>query len=139
MDGDGENAEALSETLKQTMTDHVGIYRSEEGLQQAVDTIHALQERFANVRVMDTSSRYNTDVLNAIEADHLLALSEVIAAGALARTESRGAHARTDHPKRDDDDWLKHTLAVQNGDGPELHYKPVNIDWEKYPPQQRKY
>jgi succinate dehydrogenase/fumarate reductase flavoprotein subunit len=88
---------------------------------------------------MDTSTRFNTDVLGALETEHLLTFSELIVAGALARTESRGAHFRTDFPKRDDEKWLKHTLAYQTSDGPKLSYKSVFIDWEKYPPQERKY
>ena len=89
---------------------------------------------------MDKTSRFNTDVLAAIETEHLLIFSEVIVEGALNRTESRGAHWRTDFPRRDDDDWLKHTVAHKGEDGtPVLSYKTVNIDWDKYPPQVRKY
>ncbi|MEJ2759697.1 MAG: succinate dehydrogenase/fumarate reductase flavoprotein subunit, partial [Anaerolineales bacterium] len=84
--------------------------------------------------------RFNTEILNALETEHLLTFSEVIVAGGLARTESRGAHFRTDFPKRDDENWIRHTLAHQQADGkPKLSYKSVNIDWEKYPPQERKY
>jgi succinate dehydrogenase / fumarate reductase flavoprotein subunit len=89
---------------------------------------------------MDKSSRFNTDVLAALETEHLLTFSDVIVAGAIERKESRGAHYRTDYPKRDDDQWLKHTLAHRRpGDKPALSYKQVQIDWEKYPPQERKY
>lgn len=88
---------------------------------------------------MDKSSCFNTDVLAALEAEHLLTFSELIVAGALAREESRGAHFRTDFPRRDDEKWLKHTLAEKTPDGPRLSYKSVSIDWEKYPPQERKY
>ncbi|MGD2078339.1 MAG: succinate dehydrogenase/fumarate reductase flavoprotein subunit, partial [Chloroflexota bacterium] len=85
-------------------------------------------------------SRFNTDLLAALEADHLLTFSEVIVAGALARTESRGAHSRTDYPKRDDAEWLRHTLAhKRDGDDPALSYKSVYIDWDRFPPQERKY
>jgi len=89
---------------------------------------------------MDTGKQFNTDVLAALETEHLLTFSEVIVAGGLARTESRGAHYRTDYPKRDDESWIKHTMAHKAEDGkPVLSYKSVNIDWEKYPPQERKY
>jgi succinate dehydrogenase/fumarate reductase flavoprotein subunit len=102
--------------------------------------IKALQGRFKNARTMDKGSRFNTDVLATLEADHMLTFSEVIVAGALARQESRGAHSRTDFPRRDDDQWLVHTVAHKNGpDGPRLSFKPVTIDYEKYPPQERKY
>jgi succinate dehydrogenase / fumarate reductase flavoprotein subunit len=78
-------------------------------------------------------------VLAAFETQHLLTFSEVIVAGALARTESRGAHFRTDYPKRDDQNWIKHTLAQRSDAGLVLSYRDVVIDWEKYPPQERKY
>lgn len=138
--GHSENVAELGEALKWNMTNNVGIFRDDEKLGCALDEIRQLQDRFQNARVMDTSTRFNTDVLMGLETENLLCFSEVIAAGALARTESRGAHSRTDHPKRDDEDWLQHTLAHKNADGrPELSYKGVNIDWEKYPPQERKY
>ncbi len=138
--GKGESWVQLARELKQTMTDNVGIYRTEEKLKIAVADVKALQERFQKARVMDTSRRFNTDVLGALETEHLLTFSEVIAVSALARTESRGAHYRTDFPKRDDEDWLHHTMAHQNGqDAPALSYKGVTIDWDKYPPQERKY
>jgi len=134
-----ENVEALAQKLKSTMTDKCGIYRTEAKLNEALDTVHDLQERFPQTCVMDKSSRFNTDLLAALETEHLLTFSEVIVAGALARTESRGAHFRTDYPKRDDENWIKHTVAHKTNDGPALSYKDVYIDWEKYPPQERKY
>ncbi len=141
MDNDRtESAEGIAQELKATMTDDCGIYRAEEKLKVALGRIRELQERFEHVGVMDKSSRFNTDVLSALEAEHLLGIGDVITASALARTESRGAHFRTDYPKRDDDNWLRHTLAHRNSDGvPTLAYKPVTIDWQKYPPQARKY
>ncbi|MFQ5340958.1 MAG: succinate dehydrogenase flavoprotein subunit [Anaerolineae bacterium] len=136
-----EMVEGIAQELKTTMTENCGIFRDGERLQIAMQNIKQLQERFKNARVMDKSSRFNTDVLAALEAEHLLTFSELIVAGALARQESRGAHYRTDFPRRDDENWLKHTVAHQQapGEGPALSYKSVNIDWEKYPPQERKY
>ncbi|MEL7434354.1 MAG: fumarate reductase/succinate dehydrogenase flavoprotein subunit, partial [Chloroflexota bacterium] len=84
-------------------------------------------------------TRFNTDVLNALEAQNIIDFSALVVAGALARTESRGAHTRTDYPSRDDDQWLKHTMAYKDGDDVRLSYKDVKIDWEKYPPQERQY
>lgn len=139
-DGKPENASKIANELKEAMTNDVGIYRSEETLTRAVDTIKGLQERFKNARVMDTSKRFNTDVSMALETENLLTFSEVVAYGGLARQESRGAHSRTDFPTRDDEQWLHHTIAHRNEDGTiALSYKDVNIDWEKYPPQARKY
>jgi succinate dehydrogenase / fumarate reductase flavoprotein subunit len=136
-----ESVDKIAQELKTTMTDNCGIFRDQARLETAQRQVKALQERFKQARVMDKSSRFNTDLLTTVETDHLLTFSELIVAGALARTESRGAHARTDFPKRDDDNWLKHTLAYLAGPGepPQLGYKPVNIDWDKYPPQERKY
>lgn len=89
---------------------------------------------------MDKSKRFNTDVQSALETENLLTFSEVIIASALIRTESRGAHSRVDYPDRDDENWLKHTIAHKNGgELPVISYKDVNINWEKYPPQERKY
>ena len=89
---------------------------------------------------MDKSTRFNTDILATIETEHLLTFCEVIIEGALNRTESRGAHWRTDFPIRDDENWLKHTVAHKGEDGrPVLSYKDVDIDWDKNPPQVRKY
>jgi len=135
-----ENVEAIAQDLKRIMTDNCGIYRDDAKLREALDKIHELQARFENARVMDKSSRFNTDILAAIETEHLLSFSEVIAAGALDRTESRGAHYRSDYPKRDDENWIKHTVIHKGEDGkPEISYRGVNIDWDKYPPQERKY
>jgi succinate dehydrogenase / fumarate reductase flavoprotein subunit len=87
--------------------------------------------------VNDTGRIYNTDLMSALEVDNLLDLSEIIVVGALARQESRGAHSRRDFPKRDDVNWLKHTMAHYTPQGPRLDYIPVNISlWQ---PAERKY
>ena len=139
-DGRADSWSAVAQELKTTMMQNCGIFRDAARLKIALDDVKRLQERFRHVRVMDRGSRFNTDVLGALETEHLLTFSEVVVASALARTESRGAHYRTDHARRDDENWLKHTLAHRGEDGtPQLSYKSVNIDWEKYPPQERKY
>lgn len=135
-----ESVEKLAQELKATMTNNCGIFRDEERLLKARSKIDELQERFKNACIMDKTTRFNTDLIAAIETGHLLTFSRVIVESALARTESRGAHARTDYPERDDREWLKHTMAHKGLDGiPVLSYKDVTIDWEKYPPQERKY
>ena len=136
-----ENVEDIAQELKDTMMVNCGVFRDKDKLEQALKDIKGLQERFKKAKVMDKSKRFNTDVLAALETDHLLTFSEVVVDGAQARTESRGAHYRTDYSKRDDENWIKHTLAhkPEPGQPPILSYKSVNIDWEKYPPQERKY
>jgi succinate dehydrogenase / fumarate reductase flavoprotein subunit len=86
---------------------------------------------------MDKGKQFNTEIMEIIELGHLLEFSEVIAIGALARPECRGAHWRTDHPKRDDANWLKHTFAFKTDKGIQLRYKPVTI--LNYQPMERKY
>lgn len=136
----GESVDHIAQELKVTMTDNCGIFRDEARLKAALATVRALQERYQRAYVMDKSSRFNTDVLYALETGHLLTFSEVIVVSALARTESRGAHYRTDYPQRDDANWLKHTMAHKGPDGaPALSYKDVTIFWDRYPPQERKY
>jgi succinate dehydrogenase / fumarate reductase flavoprotein subunit len=141
-DGPGtESVAAVADALKTTMTEDCGVFRDGAGLERARASAVELRRRFGGVKVRDTSRVFNTDLIDTLETDHLLDFSEVIIAGALARTESRGAHYRTDYPARDDKAWLHHTLAFpQGGEAPpRLEYRPVRINWEKYPPQERKY
>jgi succinate dehydrogenase / fumarate reductase flavoprotein subunit len=141
-DGPGtESVSAIADGLKTSMTEDCGVFRDGDGLARARETAAGLRRRFRQVKVRDQSRVFNTDLTDALETDHLLTFSEVIIAGAEARTESRGAHYRTDFAKRDDEGWLKHTLAFRQGqdDPPRLEYRPVRINWERYPPQERKY
>lgn len=134
---DGESPRALRAELQQTMDRLVGIYRTPAELYDALRQIRALQERYRNVRVVDPSTTYNIDLTDALEVGHLLDLAEVIAVGAIARTESRGAHTRVDFPARDDKAWMKHTVARWTPGGPELSYSPVGYThWE---PKERVY
>jgi len=103
-DGDcHESVAKIAAELKQTMTDNVGVFRNEERLKRAMSKIKELQIRFEKARSRDKSRRFNTDMLATIETEHLLTFAELITLGALNRTESRGAHFRTDYPERDDD------------------------------------
>ncbi len=97
--------------MKKVMIDHVGVFRTEAGMHTALDKVRELQERFRHVRIGDRGKVFNTELLNTWELGNLLDLAEVTTASALTRQESRGAHAREDFPKRDDANWLKHTLA----------------------------
>jgi succinate dehydrogenase / fumarate reductase flavoprotein subunit len=134
----GVRAAELRERMQEGMMKHVGVFRVEEGMSQAVGEIRQLQREFENLSIDDQGRQFNTDVLEALQTKNLLDLAEVIAVGALARTESRGAHARDDHKERDDDNWLAHTLAFRRPDGSiELRYKPVVIT--RYQPKERVY
>jgi succinate dehydrogenase / fumarate reductase flavoprotein subunit len=132
-----ENPNAIRTILRSEMTTKCGVFRTEKDLKDVIETIKSLQERFKNIRVMDKGKLFNTEIMEIIELEHLLEFSEVIAVGALARPECRGAHWRTDHPNRDDVNWLKHTFAFKTDKGIELKYKPVTI--LNYQPMERKY
>lgn len=115
----------------------VGVFRDRSGLQKAVDAVSELKQRGRSVRVKSRAKSFNFELLNAIELQGMLKLGQVIAAGALAREESRGAHYRTDFLERDDRQWLRHTLAYQSPEGPRFDYSYVNIT--KFQPERREY
>lgn len=125
---EGQNNVAdLRTEMQALMMDDVGVFRTEEGIQSALNRIRELQESAQDITVMDKGKRFNTDILEAIELQNLLDLAEVTAASALARTESRGAHSREDHKARDDENWLTHTYASKVDGKVSLDYAPVNI------------
>ncbi len=132
-----ENGYALRKELQRTMDSQVDVFRTGSDLEAALNKIKELKQRLTSARVSDHGRIYNTDLLNALEVEHLLDLAEVVVAGALARTESRGAHSRRDYPQRDDINWLKHTLAYYTPAGPRLDYIPAVIT--RWQPTERKY
>jgi succinate dehydrogenase / fumarate reductase flavoprotein subunit len=137
-EGDGsEIAADLRREMQEVMFDHVGVFRTEDGMAQALDKIRELKQRFKNVRAGDRGSIWNTDVLEIWELGCLLDIAEVTTKSALERKESRGAHAREDFAERDDENWMKHTMAFMNDDGVELKYKPVTIT--RFEPKKRVY
>ncbi len=128
----------LRNELKEAMTRHMGVFRTGKGMAELLEKIRELKERFRNVGIQDRSTCFNTELLEAIELGHSLDFCEVIVEGGLARTESRGAHSRKDYPKRDDAQWLKHTIARRDESGKiKLTYKPVAIT--RFPPEERAY
>jgi succinate dehydrogenase / fumarate reductase flavoprotein subunit len=123
--------------LRSLMDKHVGVFRTGEGLAQALAEIRSIRDRSLNAPVSDKGTVYNSNLFHALELENLLDLAEVTIVGAIARQESRGAHARRDFETRDDERWLKHTLAWYTGGAPRLDYKPVVID--QWKPVERKY
>jgi succinate dehydrogenase / fumarate reductase flavoprotein subunit len=133
----GERVATLRTELQNTMDMNAAVYRTEGTLKQALSDVLALRERYANVSVGDKGKRYNSDLLEAVELGFLLDLAEVLVTGALARTESRGGHAREDYTTRDDVNFMRHTMAYRTDDGVRLDYKPVVVT--RYQPMERKY
>jgi len=135
----GEGQDAIRRELRDMMMADVGVIRSEQSLLDARKKLEELRERYASVRLMDTSRTFNTELMEVIELGNLLDCSEATIAGALARKESRGGHYRTDYEKRDDATFLRHTLAYHTDQAgePELRYKPVVIT--EFQPKERKY
>lgn len=122
-----ESSYSIRRELRDTMDRQVGVFRTAAETEAALKKVRELKLRLAKARVVDRGRIYNTDLINALEMENMLDLAEVTVAGALARQESRGGHARRDFPKRDDVNWLKHTLAYRTPTGPRLDYFPVNI------------
>jgi succinate dehydrogenase / fumarate reductase flavoprotein subunit len=132
-----EKVSVIRDEMRRVMNEKAWIYRRGDQLESALKEIQELRKRFKNVKVEDKGSSFNTGLLNVLQLDFMLELAEVTVASAIPRTESRGAHSRTDYPKRDDQNWLKHTLAYYTEDGPRLEYIPVTIT--KWPPVARTY
>ena len=123
----GERAAAIRDDLQVHMDEKAGVYRTETLLKEMEVELASLRERYARVWVQDTSRRYNTDLLEAVELGSLLDLAETLVVTARARTESRGGHFREDHPPRDDRTWPRHSLALRTDGGVKLDYKPVTL------------
>jgi succinate dehydrogenase / fumarate reductase flavoprotein subunit len=134
-----EDAYTVRAEMTVTMKEHFGLFRDEATMKTGVDKLHALKERVAKTGLRWTGSVFNLDMIRTVELEGMLDVALAIATGALARTESRGAHFRTDHDTRDDVNWLKHTLAYYQpgAAGPRLDSKPVALG--TFEPQERKY
>ena len=140
-----ESVAAIRKELQETMDRNVQVFRTEETLNEATAKIHELRQRYLNINVADKGHRFNTELLEAIELGFLLDLAEVVTYCALNRKESRGGHMRDDYPKRDDENWMHHTMAYLTGDrsspDPSDH---ITLDKKEvrmthYVPQERKY
>ena len=133
-----ERSSTLREEMQTTMEASAGIYRTESSLAAGAETLRKLQERSANVGLDDHSLTFNTDLVAALELSFMLDVAEAMVQSALQRTESRGAHQRTDFPKRNDEEFLAHSLVTRSADGGvRVSYLPVKIT--RWPPGERVY
>ncbi len=144
---DGERVAPVRKELQETMDRNAQVFRTETSLNEALTDIARLRERYARVSVQDKGTRYNTDLLEAVELGFLIDLAEVIVVGALARNESRGGHYREDYPQRDDAQFMRHTMAyrpaIKAGADPAAA-QPITLDYKpvvqtRYQPMERKY
>ena len=127
---DGVRPHVLRDELADTMYANAGIFRTAEGLERCATDVAELRERFRDglgVVIQDKSHTFNSDLIQALELGSMLQMADCLVAGAVARTESRGAHSRLDHPERDDERWLRHTLAGYDDGRVSLDYRPVTI------------
>ncbi len=136
--GGTERIATIRREMQATMEEGAGIYRNREALQKSTDKIRELQDRFRNVLIEDDSRTFNTELTSALELAYMLDVAAAIVRCGLNRTESRGAHQRTDFPGRNDADFLAHSLIYQNEDGSSrIEYLPVTIT--RWPPSERVY
>jgi succinate dehydrogenase / fumarate reductase flavoprotein subunit len=133
----GRRAAELRQELGQTMDKHVAVFRNEAGLREALEVVRRLKQESQTVATDDKGTIFNQDVLGVIELGFMLDNAEATVLSALERKESRGAQYRTDHPDRDDDEWLKHIEVSRDGTEPEISYSEVTLtQWQ---PEERKY
>jgi len=136
--GGRERIATLRAEMHETMEEGTGIYRTGATLEKAAEKLQSLQERFRDLALDDRSYTFNTELTAALELSYMLDVAEAIVQSALRRRESRGSHQRTDYPKRDDKEFLGHSLAYRTVDGPpRIEYLPVTIT--RWPPGQRVY
>jgi succinate dehydrogenase / fumarate reductase flavoprotein subunit len=132
-----ENPAQIRRELRTLMDKHAGVYRTGESMQEGLNKIADLKQRFRNISLQDKSRIYNTNLIQTLETENMLELAEVLLFAGLARQESRGGHARTDFAQRDDEKFLGHSMVYYTGGKPKLEYKPVTItNWK---PVERKY
>jgi len=138
INGNGGKPAVLQTELAKIMSRNVGIFRKEGELAEALDGILRIKEQYARTRVSSAYRHMNYELMNAVELEYMLEVAHTITLGAYKREESRGAHYRRDFPGRDDDKWLKHTIARIGPDGePLIASREVNIT--RYKPMERTY
>ncbi len=135
--GGKEKIATIRQEMQKAMEDGAGIYRKEDDMKKSCQILRQLRERFSDIAIEDRGNIFNTQLTAALELDFMLDVAEAVAHSALNRKESRGSHTRTDFPKRDDANFLKHTLAYRTPEGPRIDYLPVTIT--RWQPEERKY
>ena len=119
------------------MNKYAAVFRDEEGLQGALETVRRLKEEAKGAWIDDRGTVFNQDVLGALELGYMIDCAEATVVGAIERKESRGAQFRTDFPERNDEEWLKHIDITLVDGTPKISYSPVTItQWQ---PEERKY
>ncbi len=136
-EGGNEKIADVRNDLQATMENNVGIIRDKNGLMQALKNIAELKKRFVDINVEDKSKSFNTDLTSALELEFMLDVAECVTMSAINRYESRGSHYRTDYPNRDDNNFLKHTIASISRTGVKISFESVRIT--KWKPGERKY
>ena len=132
-----DNYNDIRNEMKKVMTENCGVFRDESRLKICIETIKKLKERYKRGKITDKGKLFNTEIYEVLELGNMLGMAEIIAVGAINRRESRGGHSRTDYPKRDDENFLKHSLIYSTDSGVEVKYKPVIIT--KHQPAERTY
>jgi fumarate reductase flavoprotein subunit len=136
--GGRESIAVLREEMQKIMENSAGIYRSAETLSGAAGKLRELRERFKDIRLDDQGHMFNTELISALELECMLEVAETMAECAMQRTESRGAHQRTDYPQRDDEKFLAHSVVRRDADGrARVSYRPVTIT--RWAPAERVY
>jgi succinate dehydrogenase / fumarate reductase flavoprotein subunit len=138
--GEGISVRELRDEARKTMEDHAGVFRTEAVMAEGVEKMKAVRAKLDDVRLGDQSKVFNTARVEALELENLIDTGMAIAMSALERKESRGAHSRPDYDKRDDQNWMKHSLYFKDGD--RMDYKPVHtkpLSVETFPPKERVY
>jgi succinate dehydrogenase / fumarate reductase flavoprotein subunit len=134
---DGRRVSEIKNELGEMMNKYAAVFRDEQGLQTARETITRLREESEKAWIDDRGTVFNQDVLGAIELGYMIDCAETTVVGAIERKESRGAQYRTDFPERNDEEWLKHIDITLDGEQPKVSYSPVTItQWQ---PEERKY
>jgi succinate dehydrogenase / fumarate reductase flavoprotein subunit len=127
----------VRQKFQDTMTEYCGVFRSAELMQEGLHKLEELEKQYQEVYLDDKGKSWNTEIVEALELRSLIIVGKMILTSALNRQESRGAHSREDFTQRDDDKFLKHTLAYYSPAGIDLAYMPVAITM--FEPQERKY